>query len=80
MNDFEKRIKSGKEALDIGLSVILQLPRWKMIVIRWFWPDILKFIKALFEYCMNAEENTVKDYTKKMGVDWGIKAQIGDKP
>ena len=76
----EQKIKNGKEALDIGLGVILGLPRWKMIVIRWFWPDLLKFIKALFEYCMNAEEDVVRDYTKEMGVDWGIKAEHEEKP
>ena len=78
MNDFEKRIKTGKEALDVGLNVILRLPRWKMIVIRWLWPDILTFIKALFEYCMNANEEIIADCTKEMGVDWGIKPKTGE--
>lgn len=65
--------KNGKKTLNIGMDVIFKLPRWKMIVIKWFWPDFLRFIESLFEYCMNTGEDTVNNYTKMMSIDWGRK-------
>lgn len=45
-----KNIKEGKIALESMWQAMAHLPVWRMKIIRWFWPDIVRVIEDLKEY------------------------------
>ncbi len=44
------RIVEGKEVAEIGIDVFSKVKRWKIRIIRWFWPDLQRLSDALYEY------------------------------
>jgi hypothetical protein len=44
------------DAIDViedMVNICDELPRWKMKIVRWLWPELLAVIKKLSEYCHN---------------------------
>lgn len=45
-----RKITQGKEAVEIGIDVFSKVKRWRIKIIRWFWPDLQRLSDALYDY------------------------------
>jgi len=45
-----KNVREGKIAIESMWQAMAHLPRWKMKIIRWLWPDIIHVADDLREY------------------------------
>lgn len=47
----DRKIKSGKEALEVSWDVFIKGPKgWKRKIIKWLWPDLSRMANAIKEY------------------------------
>jgi len=46
----DEAIRNGQATIEAAWQVIARLPHWKIKILRWFWPDVLKVIDAMKEY------------------------------
>ena len=44
------RIADGKEVIETAWHVLATTPKWKIRIIRIFWPEILHVIEVMKEY------------------------------
>lgn len=65
-----ERVRSGKETLDVLWKVLINMPRWKMWLITLLWPDVMKAVKALYQYLVYDGDDD--NYVSDMMFDWGI--------
>jgi len=52
-----KNIKEGKIAIESMWQAMAHLPRWKMKIIRWLWPDIIHVAEDLREYYWSDQDD-----------------------
>ena len=45
-----KNVREGKIAIESMWQAMAHLPRWKMKIVRWLWPDIIDVADDLREY------------------------------
>lgn len=46
----EQRVKDGKVVIESMWQAMTHLPRWKMKIVRWLWPNIIDVANDLREY------------------------------
>ena len=44
------RIVQGKAVAEIGIDVFSKVGRWRQKIIKWIWPDLQRFLDALYDY------------------------------
>ena len=45
-----KKITEEQEVIEIAWRIFATLPKWKLRLIRWFWPEILDVATAMLKY------------------------------
>ena len=43
-------MNEGKKVAEIGIDVFSKVKRWRIKLIKWFWPDLQRLSDALYEY------------------------------
>ena len=44
------RITQGKDVCETGIDVFSKVKRWRIRIIKWFWPDLQRLSDALYDY------------------------------
>ena len=58
-NDLRRqRIVEGKVALESLWQAFVHLPRWKMKIVKWIWPDIIHVAQNLQDYYWKGYEES----------------------
>ncbi len=46
----EKRITDGKVVCEVAVDVFSKGSIWKIVAIKWMWPDLKRLSNALYDY------------------------------
>ena len=56
-NERRQQIVDGKIVLESLWQAMAHLPRWKMKIVRWLWPDIINVADDLREYYWSDQDD-----------------------